>query len=130
MTPSEGEGFTEKKGAGQSAGDCPAPFSAALTISSILPIAGSARPFTPLGKDKLLQICSMTVFYRSGFILFENELIHIKTIQRGNGDRVMDHIRQLVPQLTLQVFTAMGFSSRSFIENFGNLADLFHKLHK
>ena len=79
-----------------------------------MPIAGSARPSTPLGKDKLLQICSMTVFYRSGFILFENELVHIKTIQRGNGDRVMDHIRQLVPQLTLQVFTAMGFSSRFF----------------
>ena len=36
----------------------------------------------------------------------------------------------LIPQLTLQILTATGFSSRFFIENFGNLTDLFHKLHK
>ena len=63
----------------------------------------------------------VTVFYRSRLILFQNDLIHIKTIQRGNGNRVMNHDggRAVKTAVFMEDFTdgaPMDLSMKSYLD--------------
>ena len=70
----------------------------------------------PFIQNKLLQIDSVMVFYRCIPVLFQDDPIQIKAVQCGDGHSIMDHIRQFLAQLRLQILIAGGFPSRLFVQ--------------